>query len=399
MNKFVKVCYNSWQCRRSIKVGIGFIIISLVLLAIPLGSLFADTLGVPNSSGSDSNGNWVQYNVGDNQKTTYTWFPDKDCKAKGISFDAGKGNSAKNSFQSGFVGSGVYSNGYFTVSIAADGSSAAVTENDVAGSFMDINSVKIYFECTAAFSAGAGPSRLDWGQNGRDLADLTGCQTGYWHWILTPGGNANILTATLYVTYSDNSQTQTVGGTRSGGANGAFHFDVYNTGSVAVSAYVEYTFSGNMNNPVLTISDSSCSETSTTVGETSSTVGETSSTVGETSSTVGETSSTVGETSSTVGETSSTVAATTSTGTTLVAGVETTTTIGGETTGTTGTINVAGVTDADKGGFIQVAGINELPYTGVNMWFLITGVLFIIAGILSIVIPKYYRRIRYNHQQ
>ena len=354
MNKFAKVCYDSYRCRRSIKIGVGFIIISLVLFAIPMGSLFAHTLSVPDNSGSDSNGTWVEYNVSDDTRTNYTWYPDASSTAIGISFEVGNGNSP-GSFQSGFVGSGVYDNGYFTVTIA--GSSADVAENDVLEDYKDIKSIKIYFE-----SDSSSPSSLEWGQNGRDLADLSGCEEGYWHWILTPGGNATILTATLYVTYSDNSQTQTAGATRSDGPQGAFHFDVYNAGVEATSAYVEYTFSGDMNNPVLTISNSSCSEVTTTTAETTTTVGETTTTVGETTTTAGTTTTTAAVTT-TIGEATTTAA-----------------------------VAVAGITDADEEGFIEVAGISELPYTGVNMWFLIIGILFVIGGALTIVLPKYRKR-------
>ena len=43
-------------------------------------------------------------------------------------------------------------------------------------------------------------------------------------------------------------------------------------------------------------------------------------------------------------------------------------------------------------GGIEVTGISELPYTGVNMWFLILGILLVIGGSLAIALPKYRKR-------
>jgi len=101
----------------------------------------------------------------------------------------------------------------------------------------------------------------------------------------------------------------------------------------------------------------------------------------------------VAGTASTEAGTTTTGGATdTSTGTTLIAGGATTSTTDGSATSVTEAVTVAGVTDADGGGFIQVAGLRELPYTGVNMWFLIFGILLIITGILAIIVPKYNKK-------
>ncbi|GAG87027.1 unnamed protein product, partial [marine sediment metagenome] len=83
---------------------------------------------------------------------------------------------------------------------------------------------------TVNILAGGIDVRLDWAGQGKDHADLSGCTQGYWHWILTPGGNNVITSATLHVTYASGSTSQTTGATRSGGTQGAFHFDVYHAG-------------------------------------------------------------------------------------------------------------------------------------------------------------------------
>lgn len=101
---------------------------------------------------------------------------------------------------------------------------------------------------------------LEWDGQGSEYATLE-CregETGYWKWILTPGGPDSPENAVLTVTFEDET-TETAEGYRPGGDRGAVHFDVFKTGGGTVeSAYVE--FDGGGRNPVLTISEAECRE-------------------------------------------------------------------------------------------------------------------------------------------
>ena len=114
--------------------------------------------------------------------------------------------------------------------------------------------------------AQADATTLHWTGQGQNVT----CVSGFWHWILTTGGNNVIESGTLHVTYTDES-TSTTQGYFPGGGRGAMHFDVYHTaanGEAPVTvrtAYVVFTYSGGGGNFILTISNSNCVTTSTTV--------------------------------------------------------------------------------------------------------------------------------------
>jgi hypothetical protein len=103
---------------------------------------------------------------------------------------------------------------------------------------------------------------LKWGSQGKENADPK-CergQTSYWHWILTPGGNNDLVSAKLHVEYKDGKKTTTDGVFR-GGGSGAMHFDVERSRPTAVkSAYVDFIYMSGQGggNFILTISDSEC---------------------------------------------------------------------------------------------------------------------------------------------
>lgn len=118
---------------------------------------------------------------------------------------------------------------------------------------------------------------INWGGNGNENADpeCVEGETPYWHWILTPGGNNELLSATLTVVYGSGETTVTNGVFRgNNNGNGAMHFDVTRDGAdVVSSAEVTFTYRegkgrGNNNeNFVLTISDSGCRENDKTDDE------------------------------------------------------------------------------------------------------------------------------------
>ena len=102
-------------------------------------------------------------------------------------------------------------------------------------------------------------NKLDWGGQGSEHATLD-CpdDTGYWKWVLAPGGPGLEEDALLTVIFED-SDTVTAEGYRPGEGGGAVHFDVYKEGGGTVEkAYVE--FDGGGINPVLTISEAFCVE-------------------------------------------------------------------------------------------------------------------------------------------
>lgn len=122
--------------------------------------------------------------------------------------------------------------------------------------------------CTAfwALPSGATTSTtIQWTGNGSEHAD-PGCQTGQtaaWHWILTPGGNNELVSGTLSVNYQSGA-TGSVDGHFQGNGNGAMHFNLTQAGpDVVTSASVSFTYNGDGGNFVLTISDSNCEGTPT----------------------------------------------------------------------------------------------------------------------------------------
>lgn len=106
-------------------------------------------------------------------------------------------------------------------------------------------------------------ARVDWEGQGSENAELTCPEQAYWHWILTSGGNVQIQSGTLHVTY-ENGDTDAVQAYFPGAAGrGAAHFDVIadsdGDSREIVDAHVEYTYTGEVSgNVVLTISHSNC---------------------------------------------------------------------------------------------------------------------------------------------
>ncbi len=186
---------------------------------------------------------------------------------------------------------------------------------------------------TSAFAA---DSVLQWSGQGQNIT----CVNGFWHWILTPGGNNTLTSATLYVTYSDGSQTVTPGSTQGqGGPLGAMHFNVTHsaldgvTPITAVSAHVEFSYTGGGGNFILTISNSNCVGTTTTTQPTTTTVSATT-----TVPTTGTTTTTAPTTTTTTAPTTTTTTApttTTTTAPTTTTTAPTTTTTEAPTTTTT----------------------------------------------------------------
>jgi len=123
----------------------------------------------------------------------------------------------------------------------------------------------------------AADTTMQWSGQGQNVT----CVHGFWHWILTPGGNNTLNSATLVVNYSDGSQTVTAGSIQGqGGPLGAMHFNVNHssldgvTPITATSAYVNFSYTGGGGNFVLTISNSNCVvvTTTSTASTTSTTV-------------------------------------------------------------------------------------------------------------------------------
>jgi len=106
---------------------------------------------------------------------------------------------------------------------------------------------------------------LAWnGKNGANLADQTGCdptQGAYWHWILTSGGKATVVAATLTVNLQHSGSIVATGYRPGGGTNGAMHFDVNSSvPDKVVSASVTFDYTGTLGNVVLTISHAFCTD-------------------------------------------------------------------------------------------------------------------------------------------
>jgi hypothetical protein len=101
------------------------------------------------------------------------------------------------------------------------------------------------------------------GKNGLELADQTGCdptQGAYWHWILTAGGQTDVVSATLTVQLATSGDV-VAPGYRNGGDNGAVHFDVNSSApDKVVSASVTFTYTGTLGKVVLTISHATCTD-------------------------------------------------------------------------------------------------------------------------------------------
>lgn len=100
---------------------------------------------------------------------------------------------------------------------------------------------------------------LDWKGQGSEYADLD-CpdDTGYWKWVLAPGGPGLGEDALLTVIFEDSDEVKTEG-YRPGEGGGAIHFDVFKEGGGTVeTAHVE--FNGGGRNPILTISEGYCLE-------------------------------------------------------------------------------------------------------------------------------------------
>ena len=153
---------------------------------------------------------------------------------------------------------------------------------------------------------------------------------GTLHWILTPGGNGDLISAKLRVRFADGT-SKSFTGYFPGGGGGAMHFDSVGTSKVT-SASAEYTYSGKVKNTVLTISHSTCNATTTTVDdETTTTVDD------ETTTTVeDETTTTVGGATTTTVENGTTTTVAVGSGTsTTVAGSTTSITVVGAATSTT----------------------------------------------------------------
>lgn len=119
------------------------------------------------------------------------------------------------------------------------------------------------FFATTANASETSPvtTTMTWNQQtGADKAD-PGCiqgQSSYWHWILTPAGKNELVSATLAVDYKSGATTST-SGTFRGGGSGAMHFDVTRpSADVVKAASVSFTYLGEGGNFVLTISDSGC---------------------------------------------------------------------------------------------------------------------------------------------
>ncbi len=103
-----------------------------------------------------------------------------------------------------------------------------------------------------------GERTIEWEGQGDEHAtqDCSG-EYGYWHWILTPGGQPSIdENAELTVNFADGT-TETATGYRPGEGGGAVHFDVFKEDGGTVES-AEVNFTGGGNNPVLTISGGEC---------------------------------------------------------------------------------------------------------------------------------------------
>ncbi len=114
--------------------------------------------------------------------------------------------------------------------------------------------------CVPGVFAAGYQENLDWEGHGSENAFLgEECVSGFWHWILTPGGNNVITEAKLWVTYSDGGTSQTEGYSNNPQGRGAWHFDVTYADNEVVSAYVKFNYEGDMEDKfVLTISSSNC---------------------------------------------------------------------------------------------------------------------------------------------
>ena len=101
---------------------------------------------------------------------------------------------------------------------------------------------------------------LEWKGQGSENAFLgEDCVKGFWHWVLTPGGNNVITEARLSVSYADGGSSVTDGYSNNPQGRGAWHFDVTHEGNEVESAVVKFNYDGEgKENFILTISDSRC---------------------------------------------------------------------------------------------------------------------------------------------
>ncbi len=110
--------------------------------------------------------------------------------------------------------------------------------------------------------AGDYQEQLNWEGHGGEHANVgEDCAAGFWHWILTPGGNQVITGARLTVTYSSGETSETEGYSHNPQGRGAWHFDVTHGDNEVVSAFVEFNYEGEgQGKTVLTISNSHCTD-------------------------------------------------------------------------------------------------------------------------------------------
>jgi hypothetical protein len=110
--------------------------------------------------------------------------------------------------------------------------------------------------------AGSYQHTLEWAGHGSENAGVgEDCTAGFWHWVLTPGGNATITAARLTVQYAGGDTSVTGGYSRNPQGRGAWHFDVEYSAHQVAGAFVEFNTAGEgKENFILTISDSRCLE-------------------------------------------------------------------------------------------------------------------------------------------
>lgn len=104
---------------------------------------------------------------------------------------------------------------------------------------------------------------LAWAGNGPADPQCLAGQEAHFHWVLTPGGQADITSGTLTVKYSAGSNDTVTGYFPNGtNGNGAMQFNTQQAAPAHVtSASVTYTYTGTQKNPNLVISDSWCTGT------------------------------------------------------------------------------------------------------------------------------------------
>jgi hypothetical protein len=111
------------------------------------------------------------------------------------------------------------------------------------------------------------------GVNGLDkIQTCAPGQTITYHWILTPGGSTTFQSGTLVVTYQNGAPSTTTQGSVQGNVHGALQFFVTPSQfDIPATAVATVTFTGSLDNAVLTISSTECVPTSTTTPPTTPT--------------------------------------------------------------------------------------------------------------------------------